>query len=192
MIKRVKRIIKKRILKQEDWSRWYEKNYEVPPEKCFQELMTSIPDHIDTVIDFGCAAGRNLALFNGKYKLFGVDLIDEKKMEWKENFQNLTYIKSKLQNFNFEHSMETFLCISHGTIMYCNPEEQKRFLTQLKEKGCKNFIFQEYDDTTLIDSGYSPDKKSGKLLGYAFSNPLEFEKKWYREKIPTWIKFSEA
>ncbi len=123
----------------EDWSRWYKKDYPVAGEACFQSLRPKLPSYIDSVIDFGCAAGRNLALFDGGLKLYGVDLVPEEQIEWRQPLRDLTYISSPLQNFasRFTERMDRFLCISHGTIMYLAGDEQRTFIENLARLGCR-------------------------------------------------------
>jgi hypothetical protein len=182
----------KRLINQEDWSRWYTKGYDVGPERCFLELLPSIPDHVKNVIDFGCAAGRNLVPFDGRYRLYGVDIIEEKKMEWRIPFKDLTYIQSRLEDFEFAGPMNDFLCISHGALMYTTPAHQRRLLAHLVDRGCRNFIMQEYDEYTGQKEGYHAPTLLNQLLrrriGYPYSNPFDFDKRWFRSAIPAWIR----
>ena len=58
-------------------------------------------------------------------------------------------------------------------------------------KGCENFIFQEYDNKTLTDDyGHSNFKEGG--IYNVWDSVLEtmdgFNKKWYRTGIPSYIK----
>ena len=168
----------------EDWSRWYKKDF-LGPERCFGELKTSIPSHVKNVIDFGCAAGRNLSAFNGEYNLYGVDIVDKANIEWRMQFQSLTYIQSPLQDLAIEEPLDDFLCISHGCIMYLNKNQQREFMQYLVDKGCRNFIFQEYDRRTLHLNAYS---EKGPKVGYPFENFLNLRKQWFREDLPTWIR----
>lgn len=179
----------------EDWSRWYRKNHSAAGERCFVELAPEIPNNVDTVIDFGCASGRNLELFDGRFKLYGVDLVPESQIEWRRPFQNLTYIASRLEELpgKLDVAMDRFLCISHGTLMYLDPESQRRFVSYLRERGCRNFIFQEYDRATLNTDGYWEPTLLNRLrrrrVGYPFA-PEGFEKRWFRKEIPTWVRLA--
>jgi hypothetical protein len=184
-------------MRKEDWSRWYKKDYPHGPERCFVELKGQLPVHIKNVIDFGCAAGRNLEAFNGDYELFGVDLIPESEMEWRPGLRKLTYWQSRLQDFRIDRPLDDFLCISHGVIYYLNPVEQKQFLGYLIERGCTNFILQEYDRETLHHDGYAePGLLSfisrRRFTGYPFSNPFNFEKRWFRKETPAWIRIGDG
>ena len=55
----------------------------------------------------------------------------------------------------------------------------------LVDKGCRNFIFQEYDRRTLHLNAYS---EKGPKVGYPFENFLNLRKQWFREDLPTWIR----
>lgn len=128
----------------------------------------------------------------GKYKLYGVDLVPRDIIEWE--MSDVNYIQSRLSDFDFPESMEHFVCITSGAIMYLEPKEQLKFLNKLKSLGCKNFIFQEYDLESLYGQNYClpSDWKmrifNQRNIAYPFSNPFNFEKKWYRPGIPTWIR----
>jgi len=177
---------------QEDWSRWYKREYPVQPERCFVALRPSLPSYLDGVIDFGCAAGRNLQVFAGRYRLYGVDLVPPGEIGWK--VEGVTYFRSRLQDFRLDGPLDRMLCIAHGTLMYLSPDEQRAFLARLLEQGCKNFIFQEYDRRTLARDGYAePRDLVGRFwrrrkIGHPFANPFGFEKRWYRDEIPTWLR----
>ena len=184
-----KRLLK--LFKKEDWSRWYKKGHN-PPEKCFSELISALPASVDSVIDFGCAAGRNLIPFMGKHKLYGVDIVPREQIEWE--MPEVNYLQTSLARFDFSTSLESFVCISSGALMYLKPHEQLHFLSTLKRLGCKNFIFQEYDLAGLYQDNYClPSDWKGRIFGqrsiaYPLSNPFHFEKKWFRPSIPTWIQ----
>jgi hypothetical protein len=176
----------------EDWSRWYKKEHPVGTERCFLELRDAVPPYVDTVIDFGCAAGRNLEAFDGRLKLYGVDLPAESEIGWRTPLRDFTYVSSRLQDLprKLDVSMERWLCISHGVLMYLAPAEQRSFLEFLRARGCKNFVFQEYDQDTLGKQGYFEpslwNRVRRKREGWAFSNPLGFDKRWFRPELPTW------
>lgn len=175
----------------EDWSRWYSsKHLQSAPEKCFENLKPLIPDYVDSVLDFGCAAGRNLTPFNNEFKLYGVDLPEKDNIRFSP-LNHFTYFQGKLQEFKAPFSLSKFLCISHGTLMYLTADEQGHFIEHLIESGCKNFIFQEYDLQTLKDGGY--DEFSIRYVAYPFVNKFKFKKVWFKGKnrmreIPCWIK----
>jgi hypothetical protein len=176
----------------EDWSRWYKKDHPVAAEKCFVELVSQLPAYIDSVIDFGCAAGRNLEPFAGRYTLYGVDIVPEAQIQLRPS--GVTYLQSRLQEFprRFGRSLERFVCIAHGVLMYLTPSEQRAFIEQLVGLGCKNFFFQEYDADTLGKQNYFEptviNRLRRKRVGYAFRNPLGFEKRWFRPEIPAWVR----
>ena len=158
--------------------------------------MPSLPGYLDSVIDFGCAAGRNLQPFAGRYRLYGVDLPPASEIGWK--VEGVTYFQSPLQDFRFDGSLERTLCIAHGTLMYVDARQQRAFIARLLEQGCKNFIFQEYDARTLRRDGYAePWDLVGRFahrrkIGHPFSNPFGFEKRWYRDEIPTWLRLDAS
>jgi hypothetical protein len=176
----------------EDWSRWYRKDHPVAAEKCFVALAPQFPAYVDSVIDFGCAAGRNLEPFEGKYALYGVDIVPEAQIEFRP--RGVQYLQSLLQEFpaKFSKRLDRFVCIAHGVVMYLAPEEQKRFFDELVRMGCKNFVFQEYDENTLNKQHYWEPTLLNRLrrrrVGWAFRNPLGFEKQWCRPEIATWIR----
>src|SRR2546423_15592935 len=109
--------------------------------------MRALPVYLDGVIDVGCAAGRNLQPFAGRFRLYGVARPAEREISWK--VEGVTYFQSPLQEFRFPGQLDRTLCIAHGTLMYLTRDEQHAFIARLLEQGCKNFIFQEYDARTL-------------------------------------------
>ena len=49
-------------------------------ERCLDYLTKYIPRYIDSILQFGCASGRDFIPFNEKYKLFGVQFHPESFM----------------------------------------------------------------------------------------------------------------
>lgn len=158
------------------WHDYY--NYVPNPELIFEIFSTKLPEYIDTIIDLGCGGCRNFLPFNKKYKLIGVDQADQ--IITPKELVNFTYYKIDLaiEGFTLNLNLTNTLCISHGCFMYIEPHQQNNIIISLKNKGCKNFLFQEYDGVT---SDYPADY-------YAFNNSHKFEKGMYHPNqiMHTW------
>jgi hypothetical protein len=183
-----------RPFRSEDWSRWYTREW-APAERVFRELSAQLPAYINSVIDLGCAAGRNFGPFVGRYALYGVDLVPREQIEF--DFPGVHYIQSPLNKFEPDFRLDNFLCITHGAIMYVKPIDQKALLERFVALGCRNFILQEYDESTLRRDGYCRPNdwlmrliKDRRNVGYPFSNPMNFEKRWYRPEMPAWVQLA--
>ena len=104
-----------------------------------------VPPYIDTVMDIGCGAGRNLIPFDGKFNLWGVDLVPFKRIKWLRAFKNLTYTQSTLQKLTYNlPDMRKVLVFSCGTMMYLSEKEQMAFFEACRQRGCRAFAFVEY------------------------------------------------
>lgn len=117
------------------------------PEACLTAL--SIPSHVDTILDIGCASGRNFIPFDGTLRLWGVDIAPASQIHWVRPFKNLTYEQMTLEAFTERLEKEPIdmthtLVFTAGTMAYCSKVWQTRFYEACKKNGCTNFIFHEY------------------------------------------------
>lgn len=109
----------------------------------------SLPRYIDTILDIGCASGRNFIPFNGKLKLWGVDIVPKRRIKWVMPFKDLTYEKATLQELTrrFAHErpdMSKVFVFESATFMYVPEEFQRRFFNICCELGCRNFMFRDF------------------------------------------------
>jgi len=160
-------------------SRWHDYYAYVPfSEKVFLDFKENLPTYINTIIYFGCGGCRNLIPFNGKYNLIGIDQVDI--VIPPKELINFTYYKMDLaiEGFTLDIDLTNSLCISHGCFMYIEQHQQINIITDLKNKGCKNFLLQEYDNEI---SDYPGDY-------YPFENFHKFEKCMYHPNniMHTW------
>lgn len=173
------------------WNRWHNTSYITSP-KCWEEVFEKIkiPNKINTIIDLGCAAGRNLLYYNNRYNLIGVDLPKKEDIEFYP-LNNFEYISCPIQNLpttNFNtYNLNDCLVISHGSLMYISPQQQFNLINSLLNQNCKNFIFQEYDYIHPAGS-HNNVLNDGKTFEF---NPLNhkslFKKEYYRKEMPSWI-----
>ena len=139
------------------WEKYYRhtKDWTFVPEPFLYDL--KIPGSVNTFLDIGCASGRNFIPFNGKLKLWGIDIVPEDRITWVEQFQNLTYQQLSVEQFtrNLERGgidLASTLVFTGGTLMYVSEKDQRRFFKACRMAGCDNFIFSEYPS----DSALSP------------------------------------
>ena len=122
-------------------------------------VIDKISDNITTIVDFGCAVGRNFSPFNTQYddsgnirnayKFIGFDIHPEEKIQ-EQKLIDFVYYKYSLEDFleninDFDIKWEECLVFSHGTLMYFKEKTgSNTFINELRNKGCKNFVFNEY------------------------------------------------
>ena len=137
------------------WEKYYRrtKDWVSIPEPFLYDL--KIPRSIDTLLDIGCASGRNFIPFDGKLKLWGIDIVPLNRIQWVKPFQNLKYERTTIEQFTRilergEKRLDNVLLLTAGTMMYVNEKEQRRFFRACRLAGCKNFIFSEYPANSLV------------------------------------------
>lgn len=122
-------------------------------------VVDKISDNVTTIVDFGCAVGRNFTPFNTQYnnsenihkpyKFIGFDIHPEEKIQ-EQKLIDFVYYKYSLEDFmeninDFDIKWEECLVFSHGTLMYFKEKTGvNMFINKLRNKGCKNFVFNEY------------------------------------------------
>ena len=118
------------------------------PEICLTKL--PIPDYIDTFLDLGCSTGRNMQPFEGKMRLWGIDIVPKERIRWVKPLENLYYEQLTVEQLTRrleKHpiDMSKTLVFSSGTMMLVSRRYQHRFFDVCKRCGCRNFIFQDYE-----------------------------------------------
>ena len=118
-----------------------------------EHVVDNLPDYVTTVVEFGCALGRNLTPFaNSGYKCIGFDLFEPADIQ-REACCDFLYAACSLEDFlkNPNHPVfaqiewEKCLVMTHGTLMYFKEKTGvNNFIKDLKTKGCRNFSFYEY------------------------------------------------
>ena len=159
-------------------------------ERCLDYLTKYIPRYIDSILQFGCASGRDFIPFNEKYKLFGCDLAPKEKIEWVQKFQNLEYYECRIENFeklieiseNFKN-LSKFFIYTQGTMMYVEPNNQEKFFNLCLKHKCKNFIFHEINKKNFTDNDNPSLGYDGKYFSLNDSHPEFFIEKNYRNPI---------
>jgi SAM-dependent methyltransferase len=149
------------------------------PEASLADLALLFPSYITTVLDVGCAAGRFFLPLNGKYRLWGIDIVPFERMKWLAPFETLTYEQKTLQQLTVEleqgkHDLTHTLVHTHAVLGLASGRWQRRFYAACKKSGCKNFYFEEYPYTPQ----YAP-KENFKLPENEFVN-----KQW---RPQTWM-----
>jgi hypothetical protein len=151
----------------EMWSHYYDAtpDWIATPEPLLSEI--EFPKYIDRFLDIGCASGRNFIPFDGKLRLWGMDIVDASRIKWVRPFTDLTYEKSSVEQFTRRLEKEPIdlsktLIFTFGTLMYVSARNQLRFFEACKRRGCKNFIFIEY----------SPDSKKHSVQNFKLSESL--------------------
>ena len=100
------------------------------------------PSYIDEILDLGCGAGRNFIPFDGKLKLWSIDIVPNERIKWVRPFKNLTYehltveqLTRRLESASRDMS-KTFV-FSSGTLMHVSARYQRRFYEGCKKNRCK-------------------------------------------------------
>lgn len=135
------------------WEKYYVARYPWLHEPSAILLDLKLSSHVDTILDLGCGSGRNFIPFDGKLKLWGIDIARAGQIRWVRPFTNLTYERCKVEQLT-ERLERGGIDLSHtfvfesGTLMYVSGEYQNRFLEACKKCGCKNIMFVDYPQGT--------------------------------------------
>jgi hypothetical protein len=134
-----------------NWNHYFklQKQEYLTPELFLYNIIDILPKNINTIINFGCASGRDFKPFNNKYKLIGFDIAPFDEIVWVDKFENLEYHECSIKDFteyanNILLDLSNCLIYTQGTMMYESKETQENFFIELLKRGCKNFIFNEY------------------------------------------------
>ena len=154
-----------------DFLRRYSRSHIPQPESWLDDyVVKKLSLHVTTLVDFGCANGRNFVPFKGKgLKCIGFDIHPRSSLV---KITDFLYHECSIQDFienprQFPISWGESLAMSHGSLMYIpSADIQNNFLITLKKEGCKNFVFHEYTRSGLL----SPNAK-GDGLGYLHLTP---------------------
>ncbi len=133
------------------WEKYYrgEEVWLHKSEICLKYLLKYIPRYIKNILILGCANGRDFIPFDGKYHLYGLDIVSFSEIRWIRPFQNLVYRCLTVEDLTkmLEYSdvdLHDTLIYSIGTLMYVSEHDQKKFYEYALISGCVNLIFQEY------------------------------------------------
>lgn len=132
----------------ERWNTYYDGMVKLP-EPCLVALAPKVPKHVTTFLNLGCGAGREFQTFEGKMKLWGMDIVPESRIRWVKKFKDLTYEECSVEQLTKrllrgEHDLKDTLVYTGQVLMYVSPENQRRFYNACLKSGCRNFILQEY------------------------------------------------
>jgi hypothetical protein len=153
-----------------------------------EHVVEKLNNSISTVVDFGCANGRNFIPFQSKgYRCVGFDLHDIANIEWMSKDPD-TYYRYSIEDFmkeyiSFDIDWKSSLVMTHGTLMYLSTtKEQNDFLNLLKALGCNNFVFHEYGSEKVLVN-LTSYARAGKLgwLDLTPENRELFEIKRFRD-----------
>ena len=144
----------------------YSNNLIAEPEPWIQEnVAKKLKSHITTVIDFGCANGRNFIPFkDNSLDFIGFDIHPADSLI---KITDFIYNECSIQDFtqnpkNFPINWSDSLVMSHGSLMYIpDSSSQNNLIYTLKKEGCKNFVFHEYTRSGLLSTN-----AKGSGLGY--------------------------
>jgi len=116
------------------------------PEPITYKIKPYIPDYVTTIVNFGCANGRDFIPFQENYDLIGLDLVPGDFMEWVCDTTNLTYYQCSMEDYlntPIIEDLSTHLIYTNVSLFYLK-DKQESFISYLLSKGCKNMVFQEY------------------------------------------------
>lgn len=120
-----------------------------PEQPLLDYVLDNIPSYITTIINFGCANGKDFIPFEKDYNLIGFDICPVDMIKWECKTDNLYYYQCSIQDYldKFDHSdldLEDCLVYTQGTLMYLNSEYQNKFVKHMIDRGCKNIVLHEY------------------------------------------------
>jgi len=171
------------------------KGHDSPEFWLKEHVVDKLPSNITTIIDFGCAHGRNFLIFDKeKYKYVGFDIHDYNDISWVENI-SVDYYQYSIEDFFNDYKIfnidwRNSLVMCHGTLMCLeNSNQQNDFINLLKSLGCKNFTFHEYGSDTLIKNGNLSKHTRNEKLGWLDLN--EENKKMFEHPLGNIYKFRD-
>ena len=162
-----------------------------PEQPLLDYVLNHLPEYVDTIINFGCANGRDFIPFQDRYNCIGFDLASPSIIKWVCKIDNLTYYQCSIEDYldNFNHTDEDLsncLIYTQGTLMYLSHENQNRLIKHLLNHNCKNIVFHEYPPECVFEQGNGVNPTSN------FNPNLEtlnlFKRKHFRsiiERQPT-------
>lgn len=120
------------------------------PEKVLEYIKPNLPNNVKTIINFGCASGRDFIPFQNNYNCIGFDIAPPEAIVWVCETNNLTYYECSIEDFllnidTFSFDWPNSLVYTQGTLMYVSPKNQNLFVESILSKGCTNIILQEYE-----------------------------------------------
>ena len=120
-----------------------------PEQPLLDYVKSQLPDYVDTIINFGCANGRDFIPFHDDFNCIGFDLASPSIIEWACKTDNLIYYQCSIEDYltQFNHSdsdLSTTLIYAQVTLMYLSDEYQDKFIQHLLDSNCKNIVFHEY------------------------------------------------
>jgi hypothetical protein len=120
------------------------------PESIVKYISTNLPEDIDTIVNFGCASGRDFIPFSD-INCVGFDIAPVNVINWVCDTTNLTYFQCSIEDFidnknlfDLHIDWNTSLVYTSGALMYVDHTTQNKFIDVLFSLNCKNMIFQEY------------------------------------------------
>ena len=130
-----------------------------PEQPLLNYVIENIPEYVTTVINFGCANGRDFIPFQDKYNCIGFDLAHPSVIKWACKTNNLTYHQCSIEDYldNFNHnSLDLSECLvyTQGALMYISHEYQTKLIKHFINKNCKNIVIHEYPPEFPHGQGY--------------------------------------
>lgn len=133
------------------------------PEKILTEYKPLLPSYVNTILNFGCANGRDFIPFQNDFNCIGFDLAPTGYIDWVCKTDNLIYYQCSIEDYlnNFkDDDLSNYLVYTQGTLMYLTPENQNKFIKHLLDRNCKNIILHEYPPTySGPHPKFTPEKK---------------------------------
>lgn len=146
------------FLSEEEWLK-------KPEQPLLNYVKENLPDYVDTIINFGCANGRDFIPFQDDYNCVGFDLASPSIIKWACKTDNLTYYQCSIEDYlnTFNHNetdLSSCLIYSCVSLMYLSYENQNKFIQHLLDHNCKNMVFHEYPpDYVGPHAKFNPDQK---------------------------------
>lgn len=156
----------------EEWLNKYE-------QPLLDYVKDKLPSYVNTVINFGCANGRDFIPFQDDFNCIGFDLASPSIIKWTCKTNNLIYYQCSIEDYlnTFDHnSLDLSECLVYTcvTLMYLSYDYQNKFIQHLLDHNCKNIIIHEYPpEYTGPHTKFNPDQKYLNL----------FERKHFRPVI---------